>query len=116
MVERMKDNEDIKLESLFASTIIADNGFSDRLVKRVRRQMWIRRLALPVAFVVGGAIAIKPLAGLISALVSLVSAIPARVDVESSLIPASMMPSGSTIVLAVMAVFAIAMIGRMLED
>ena len=60
--------------------------------------------------------AIKPLAGLISALVSLVSAIPARVDVESSLIPASMMPSGSTIVLAVMAVFAIAMIGRMLED
>ncbi len=116
MVERMKDNEDIRLESLFAFETIADNGFSAGVMKRVRRQMWIRRLALPVAFVVGGAIAIKPLAGLVTALFSLASAIPASIDVESTLAPASVLPSGSTIVLGIMAVFAVAMIGRMLEE
>ena len=112
----MKDQEDIKLESLFASEAVADAGFSDGVMKHVRRQSWIRRLALPVAFVIGGAIAVKPLAGLVAALVGLFSSIPASLSLEANLIPASMIPAGSTIVLGTIAIVAIGMIGKMLED
>ena len=58
MVDRMKDAEDLKLESLFASDPIADGGFSTRIEKRIRRQLWVRRLALPVALIIGGSIAV----------------------------------------------------------
>ena len=60
MAEKMQDAEDRLLESMFQSESIADNGFSDRIVGRIRRQMWVRRLALPVAMVAGAAIAVKP--------------------------------------------------------
>ena len=60
MAEKMQDAEDRLLESMFQSGSVADNGFSDRLVRRIRRQVWIRRLALPVAMVAGAAVAVKP--------------------------------------------------------
>jgi hypothetical protein len=60
MAEKMKDAEDRLLESMFLSESVADNGFSDRVVGRIRRQIWVRRLALPVAMVAGAAIALKP--------------------------------------------------------
>ena len=60
MAEKIQDAEDRLLESMFQSESIADNGFSDRIVGRIRRQMWVRRLALPVAMVTGAAIAVKP--------------------------------------------------------
>ncbi len=60
MAEKIKDAEDRLLESMFQSDSVADNGFSDRVVRQIRRQMWIRRLALPVAMVAGAAIAVKP--------------------------------------------------------
>ena len=68
MAEKIQDAEDRLLESMFQanSAEIADDGFSDRVVRRIRRQMWIRRLALPVALIVGGAIAVKPAAQLLS--------------------------------------------------
>ena len=48
MAEKLKDAEDRLLESLFASEPIADDGFSRRVVTRIRRRIWVRRLALPV--------------------------------------------------------------------
>jgi hypothetical protein len=60
MAEKMQDAEDRLLESMFQSDSVADNGFSDRVIHRIRRQMWVRRLALPVAMVTGAAIALKP--------------------------------------------------------
>jgi len=116
MVERMKDSEDLKLESLFAYETIADDGFSLRVSKRIRRQIWVRRLALPVAFVIGGAVAIKPLAGLVSMLVNFISTIPSNVGLDSGLIPENLLPGGPTVILGVMAVFAVGMIGKVLED
>ena len=60
MAEKMQDAQDRVLESMFASESIDDNGFSDRVMGRIRRQLWVRRLALPVAMVLGVAIAVKP--------------------------------------------------------
>jgi len=61
MAEKIKDAEDRLLESLFRAEPIADAGFSDRIVARIRRVIWVRRLALPVAMLIGSAIAVKPL-------------------------------------------------------
>lgn len=76
MVERLKDAEDRMLESMFQSESIADDGFSRRVVSRIRRRLWIRRLALPVAMLLGGAVAIKPLSQLLTAASKLLTVIP----------------------------------------
>ena len=64
------------LESLFASESIDDDGFSDQIVRRIRRQVWIRRLTLPIAMFIGGAIAIKPATQLVSVMQSVLGALP----------------------------------------
>ena len=76
MAEKIKDAEDRLLESLFDSPRLADDGFSAGIVNRINRRLWFRRLTLPVAAVVGGAIAFKPLAGLVTTLANLSSLIP----------------------------------------
>ena len=76
MAEKIKDAEDRTLESLFASEPVADDGFSDRVVRRINRQMWIRRLTLPTAAVIGGLISFKPLVGLLTSMSGLVAALP----------------------------------------
>jgi hypothetical protein len=65
MVEKLQDAEDRVLESMFQPHAIADDGFSDRVLRRINRQIWVRRLALPVAMVVGAAIAVKPVMDLL---------------------------------------------------
>jgi hypothetical protein len=76
MADRIKDAEDQLLESMFAAEPIADDGFSVRVVKKIRRRLWLRRLALPVAGLVGGAIAIKPLTDLVTIVASLSTLLP----------------------------------------
>ena len=88
MAERIKDAEDRVLESMFDSTPIADDGFSTRIVRKIRRRVWLRRLALPLAAVIGGAIAVKPLAEVVTAAVRLSSLLPEElVTATTSLIP-----------------------------
>jgi len=60
MVEKIQDAEDRLLSSMFQSEPIADGGFSGRVMGRIRRQIWVRRLALPIAMILGVAIAAKP--------------------------------------------------------
>lgn len=88
MVERMKDAEDRLLESMFDSPPIADDGFSVQVVRKVNKQLWFRRLTLPVAAIIGGVIAFKPLAGLVALLASLFTLIPQdAVSMATSSIP-----------------------------
>lgn len=88
MAERIKDAEDRLLESMFESTPIADDGFSALVVRRVRRRLWLRRLALPIAAALGGAIAIKPLTYLLSIVASLSTLVPRElIDSTISAIP-----------------------------
>jgi hypothetical protein len=116
MVDRMKDAQDLKLESLFASEEIADNGFSARIQKRLRRQLWVRRLALPVAVVLGGAIAVKPLLGLISSLPQLVSNLPVSVSSNLQQVSNTSLPQLSTVLLGSMLVIVVITAAKMLED
>jgi hypothetical protein len=112
MAEIIKDAEDRLLESLFDSEPVADDGFSVRVVSKVNRQLWLRRLTLPIAAVVGGAIAFKPLTGLVAALANLSSLIP-EAAVSSA---ASSIPQLQTVVLGAI-LLAVGLVGaRMIED
>ena len=65
MADKKSDAEDRWLESVFQAESIADDGFSERVVAKIRRRLWFTRLALPVAAAIGGLIAIRPLAELV---------------------------------------------------
>jgi hypothetical protein len=112
MVDRLKDSEDRMLEALFRSETIPDNGFSGRVMKRLNRRLWIRRLALPTAFVVGAAIALKPLSQLVVAFSQFLTFIPASfggLTLDS-------IPHASTILLGGLLLAAMMMVSKMLED
>ena len=116
MADRMKDAEDRKLESLFASAPVADDGFSKRIERRIRRQLWLRRLALPVALLIGGAIAVKPLSNLLTALFRFISVLPDNVSSNFSVVSSIDLPQMSTLMMGGMLVLVVVMIMRMLED
>jgi len=112
MAERIKDAEDRLLESLFESAPIADAGFSEHVMRRINRQLWIRRLTLPVATVIGGLIAFKPLAGLLAVLANLSTVIPT----DTVSLAASSIPQMQTILLGAVLLGAALLGARMLED
>jgi hypothetical protein len=95
MAEKIKDAEDRLLESLFESPPVADDGFSIKNVRKVNRPMWLRRFTHPLAAVIGGAIAFKPLTGLVTILSGLSTMIPT--DLVSG--ATSSIPQFQTIVL-----------------
>ena len=76
MAERIKDEEDRLLESMFASEPIADDGFSAQIVHRVRRRMWVRRLTMPVTTVIGLLVSFKPLTELVTSVAGLTQLLP----------------------------------------
>ena len=84
MAEKIKDEEDRVLEALFASGPVADDGFSDQLLHRIRRRLWIRRLILPTAVVVGAVIAFKPLLAAATIVLNLAAALPLDLTVPVS--------------------------------
>lgn len=112
MAERMKDSEDRMLESLFASDPVADDGFSVRVVGKIRRRIWVRRLTMPIATLIGAAVSFKPLAGLVTTLAGFAQLIPQDVIDLSH----QALPQLSYIVLGAMLLIT-CMVGlRVLED
>ena len=115
MAERLKDDVDLKLDAMFRSEPVQDDGFSAGIVTRVRRRMWVRRMSLPTAFVIGALIAAKPLAQLAALVPKLVSIVPVGlVDIFDFSLHGIL--QGPNIILGVMLLAATLMIGRMLED
>ncbi len=112
MVDRLKDNEDKKLESLFASEAVPDDGFSATVMTRLKRRLWIRRLMLPVALVVGAAVALKPLSQLVLTLSKLLALLPGNVSGLSL----SVIPQGSTIFLGGLLAIAMMMLVRLVDE
>ncbi len=113
MAEKLKDAEDEMLESLFAAEAIADDGFSDKVVGRIRRRLWIQRFSLPVAAVIGGIVAFKPAVALVDTLSELAfRALPG----ETLLATFDWLPAPQQIVSGAL-LLAVAMLSlRMLED
>jgi len=95
MADKTSDAEDRLLKSVFDSAPIPDSGFSKKVVFKIRRRIWINRLALPVAAVVGAAFALKPATQLIVALLPLLDVVP--IDIVSA--PMQLLPQLQTIVL-----------------
>ena len=116
MAERIKDAEDRLLESMFESAPIADNGFSVRVVKRVRRRLWLQRLALPVAAIVGGAFAIKPLGDLVTVMANLSSSVTSIVPEELVTATTGLIPQAPFVVLGAMLLAACLLGLRFIED
>ena len=88
MADKIKDPDDQMLEALFRSEPIADDGFSVRVVRKIRRRLWIRRLALPIAAAIGAAVSLKPLSMLTTMLFGFVKSLPVEVvSVSMSWIP-----------------------------
>lgn len=115
MVDRLKDSEDLKLEALFRPTPIADNGFSERIVARVRRRMWVQRLTLPTAIGIGAIIAAKPVAQLVTLVPRIVSSIPLdRISFVD--LPLEGLVQGPAIFFGGILLAAMLMVGRILEE
>jgi len=112
MAEKIKDADDRLLESLFDSLALTDDGFSAGIVNRINRRLWLRRLTLPVAAVIGGAIAFKPLIGLVTTLANLSSLIPEGLVSGAT----SSIPQFQTIVLGAVLLIAGLASMRLLED
>ena len=114
MADKFKDTEDRLLESLFTHDPIADDGFSNHVVRRIRVRMWIRRLALPVAMLIGAVIAIKPASQLVAAGTRVLGAVPQ--DILAMPTVSLSIPQLPTVLL-VGALLAIGMLSiRMLEE
>ncbi|MGI9203240.1 MAG: hypothetical protein ACR2Q3_04485 [Woeseiaceae bacterium] len=115
MADRLKDKEDLQLESLFRSESINDGGFSVRVVSRVRRRIWVQRLSLPIAFAIGIAVAAKHLLQLAKIIPGLLDSFPvAAFGLDR--IPIGGLPQVSTIIMGAALLATVMMIGRMLED
>ena len=112
MADRLKDNEDKVLESLFGSEPVLDNGFSVKVMKRLNRRLWIRRLALPTAFLLGTIVALKPLSQLVVTFGKLLTLIPTNVGG----LTIDVVPQSTTFVLGGLLLVGMMMVTKMLED
>ena len=115
MADRLKDREDLKLEALFRSEAVRDDGFSARIESRVRRQIWVQRLALPVAILAGVLFAAEPFFKFLEFVPQLLSILPQRLSVTVEL-PFESMPQLSTIVIGSVLLAVAMCVGRLLED
>lgn len=81
----MKDVDDRKIEQLFRNETLADRGFSERIVRRLRFRVWIQRLIMPLALTVGGLIAFPSLLSVLRPLSGMVDALPANLAALSAI-------------------------------
>ena len=112
MADKTSDAVDRFLASAFEAEPIADDGFSDGIVATIRRRIWINRLALPIAILVGVAFALKPALQLINVLLPLLNVMP----VELASVPMQFLPQIQLIVMGGMAFAAGITLIKMLEE
>lgn len=115
MAEHMKDDTDRLLEQSFRFDSIEDDGFSARVVSRIRRRVWIRRLALPAALVFGTLVGLKPLLDSVAVLFALVAPV-AEGLASTTGDPLAFLPDMPAVLLVAMLAASALMIGRMLEE
>ena len=112
MADRIKDAEDRLLESVFRAEPIADDGFSNRVIGRIRRRIWVDRLVLPVATLTGAALEFKPAMELAGVLLPLTNLIPAQLASR----PLEFLPEIQLVILGGMLIAAAVACFRLLEE
>ena len=112
MAERIRDDIDERLVSLFDAEPVADDGFSERVTRKIRWRLWMRRLTIPVAAAIGGAIALQPLAALVTVVVGFINSLP--LDIVAS--ATTWIPPLPTIALGAVLLVAMLLGLGMLED
>jgi len=115
MADRMKDKEDLALEALFRSDPVPDDRFTASVMSRVRRGIWVRRLSMPVAVLVGLSISAKPLVEAATTLPGLLNSLFGRL-LGLDTLPAASLPHLSTILIGATLLMAVTMASRLLED
>jgi hypothetical protein len=115
MAERRKDKEDLALEALFRSDPVADDGFSVRVVSSVRRRMWIRRLSMPVAMLVGGIISAGPILEVLNVLPGLLSSLFGA-SLSLDRLPVDSLPQATTMLFGGTLVMVMLLASRLLEE
>ena len=115
MAERIKDAKDRHLEALLRSAPIADEGFSVRVVSKVRHRMWVRRLSMPIAVAVGALIGAKPLMQIVGALPGLLTSIFGNAVSFDSLSVGDL-PQLSTVLFGAALAMLMLLAGRLLEE
>ena len=108
----MKDQQDRKLEALFRPVAIPDDGFSERVERRIRRRVRVRRWTLPIAAVIGGLIAARPAMDLVSLLPVVLEFVPESVRS----MPQEWLPQLPLVATALAAAGAMVLFVRLLED
>jgi hypothetical protein len=122
MAERLKDDADKRLESLFRSEPVEDSGFSINVMKNVRRRIWVQRLSLPVAIAIGLAIAAKPILQLVGAIPNLMTVVPASLGSSAGVqglfpgVSTASLPPMSTVIVGMALLGAVLMAMQMLEE
>jgi len=111
----MKDKQDLALEAMFRSDAVPDDGFTERVITRVRRQMWVRRLSLPVAFAVGAVLSAKPMLQIASIIPGLIESVFGSAMTVDKL-PLDNLPSLSTMLFGATLVMAMLLAGKLLEE
>jgi hypothetical protein len=115
MAERMKDKEDLKLEAMFRSDPVLDDGFSRIVLKRVRRRMWVRRLSLPVAVILGLAISAKPLMQIVGVTAGFVESL-LGMTLSVDQLPVGSLPPASSVMIGAALLMAAVLGSRILEE
>jgi hypothetical protein len=112
----MKDAQDLKLEALFASSPIADDGFSARIEKRIRRRSLVRQFAMPVAVLLGGIVALKPMIELVSGILRFLTLSSGELGAQLSGLTASSVPSLTMIIGGSMLALAFVLLSQFLGE
>ncbi len=111
MAEYFKDAEDLMLEALFAPEPIADDGFSGQIVRRIRQRLWLRRLCITTALLLGCSVALQPTLALTGFIVHVLENFPGVLGISLDAVPSITMLAGGG------ALFLLTFVGlRLLED
>lgn len=116
MVDRKRETEDKILETLFQSESVRDAGFSVRTMKLLRRRMWVQRLALPIAFLLGAVIAVKPLSQLIVTFIKFIMSLSGSLGSSLQGLPIGHTQQLSIIVIGVLLMLGVFMAGKVFEN
>ena len=115
MAERLKDKEDLKLESMFRSDPVPDDGFSVNVVSRVRRRIWIRRLSMPVAIGLGLIVSARPILEVVNVVPELANSLfGASLSIDQ--LPVGDIPQLSTMLFGATLLMAVMLASRILEE